>query len=159
MTIQPGQYIRLSSGGTTFEGSTPSTSTTTQAAGSRFPQSVALGAYVVLTNVGAAFDATNPTNGLGVAVVDFSGATSINFQVRVNKIGTGHQYWQLYNQSALTQIAVIRDAGSAGTKTLATTFTASTASIPAGVALVRVRSMSSVAADDPVYYGGSILIF
>lgn len=147
--ITDGEYLKRS--GNTIVSGTPA-----GGGGGRLPQTVALGAYLVLTNVGASYDAIAATNGLGIATVDFSGVTTIDFRVRCNKIGTGHQYWQLWNESDSTHIFDIRDAGSAGTKLLSAT---TTGRIPTGVKVVRVRSMSSVAADDPVYMGASILVY
>src|SRR5688572_6309297 len=49
------------------------------------PRSVAFGAYVVLTNVTAAYDGIAPAKGLGTAEIDFTGTTRIDFGVRVNK--------------------------------------------------------------------------
>lgn len=120
--------------------------------GSRFPMTIALGAYNVLTNVGAAYDTVANARGLGIAVVDFTGATAVDFRVYVNKVGTGTQSWQLWNETDGTQVAVIADSGAAGNKFLNVT----QAVALTGVKLLRVRAMSTIAADDPVYYGASI---
>lgn len=120
----------------------------------RLPQSISLGGYVVLTNVGASYDAVAVSKGLGLAEVDFTGVTRIDFGVRVNKIGTGTQSWQLFNETDSAQLGVIADsAAAADNKNLATSITQG---IPAGVKRVRVRAMSSNAADDPVFYGAWI---
>lgn len=117
---------------------------------------LSLGGYLVLTNVGATYDAIAPSRGLGMALVDFLGVDSIDFRVSVNKVGTGTQSWQLWNVTDGTEIGVIDDAGASTEKVLQTTI--SGASIPSGTKLVRVRAKSTTAADDPVYYGATLLL-
>lgn len=119
------------------------------------PPSIALGAFVTLTNVGAAYDSIGASKGLGFVRVDMTNVTSILFVVRVNKVGTGTQDWQLWNETDGTQVGVISDAGAAGDKELSTTISGLNLS---GVKQLRVRAKSSVAADDPVYYGASITL-
>jgi len=114
---------------------------------------VSLGGYVALTNVGASYDAIAQARGLGNVLIDFTNVTTIDFRVMVNKIGTGTQDWQLWNETDGTQIDVISDTGASGNKTLSTTINSPGLS---GLKLIRVRARSSVAADDPVYYGGCI---
>jgi hypothetical protein len=115
--------------------------------------SIALGGYVVCTNIGATFDATNPARGLGFVELDMTGIASIVFTIMVNKIGTGTQEWQLWNDTNGAQIGLIQDAGSAGNKTLTATFSGLAL---LGVKRVRVRGRSTVSTDDPVYYGASL---
>lgn len=114
---------------------------------------VSLGGYLVLTNVGASYDAIAISQGLGHVEVNMTGITSVVFTVRVNKIGTGTQSWQLWNETNSAQVGVIADSGAAGNKTLTATFSGLALS---GVKLLRVRALSTVAADDPVYYGASL---
>lgn len=122
--------------------------------GSRFPQTISLGGYAILTNIGASYDTTAIAKGLGIAEIDFTGATEIVFTVRVNKIGTGTQSWQLWNQTDGSQIGVIDDAAAAGdNKQLTTTITTG---IPTGVKMARIRAKSTASTDDPVYYGASL---
>lgn len=117
--------------------------------------SISLGGYVVLTNIGAAYDGIALSKGLGLASIDFTGCTRIDFFVNVNKIGTGTQSWQLWNVTDGSELMVINDNGAAGDKLL----TASkTTSLPTGVKTVRIRAKSTTAADDPVYYGASIRV-
>ena len=120
------------------------------------PAPISLGGTVTLTNVGTAYDAVNVSKGLGLAKVDFTNSTSAEFTVFVNKVGTGTQSWQLWNVTDGSQIAALDDAGAAGDKTLTTI--ASGASLPAGMKVVRVRAKSTTGADDPIYYGGYILL-
>lgn len=131
-----------------------SPSTHTHAGGGFAPLSVSMGGYLVLTNVTTSYDGTAQSKGLGNALVDFTGASQAQFRVSVNKVGTGTQSWQLWNATDSAQIAVIDDAGLVGDKTL----TATTTVVPSGTKLVRVRAKSSIAADDPVYYGGTVLL-
>lgn len=109
---------------------------------------------VTLTNVGTTYDFIAASQGLGLGRIDFTGATQVKFDVLVNKVGTGIQSWQLWNITDNAQIGVIDDAGAAGTKTLSATFNVSLT----GEKLVRIRAKSTVGADDPVYYGGSVLV-
>ena len=111
------------------------------------------GGYVAVTNVGTAYDAVNQSNGLGIALIDFSNINTLYWQVYVNKIGTGTQSWQLYNVTDAAEIAVLDDAGAAGNKLLTATITTG---IPTGEKLIRIRAKSTVNTDDPVYYGGTI---
>ena len=52
---------------------------------------------LVLTNVGAAYDSTAGSKGLGLGLVDFSGVTQVRVVLFVNKVGSGVQSWQLWN--------------------------------------------------------------
>jgi hypothetical protein len=121
--------------------------------GSSLPSSVSLGGYVVLTNISASYDGTNPQRGLGFVEVTMTGVSSVVFTVQVNKIGTGTQSWQLWNETDGTQVGVIADAAAAGNKTLSQTFSGLALT---GVKRLRVRALSTVATDDPVYYGASL---
>jgi hypothetical protein len=116
---------------------------------------VSLGGYNVLTNVGAAYDTVALARGLGIVVVNMTGITSIDFRVNVNKVGTGTQSWQIWNETDGQQVGVIDDAGAAGNKTLTGTISGLALT---GKKLLRIRAKSTVAADDPVYYGATLLL-
>lgn len=118
---------------------------------------VALGAFNTLTNVGAAYDTTVAAQGLGIALIQTAGITQVIFGVKVNKVGTGTQSWQLWNETDSTQVAVVDDAGAAGIKNLSATVNFDPA-LGAGMKTIRVRAKSTTAADDPVYLGGTISI-
>lgn len=120
-----------------------------------FDLPVSLGGYVVLTNVGAAYDTTAPARGLGFVEMVMDGVDTLVFTVQVNKVGTGTQSWQLWNDTNSAEVAVITDAAAAGNKTLTTTVTGLALT---GTKRLRVRAKSTVAADDPVYYGTSLLL-
>lgn len=117
------------------------------------PESISFGALVTLTNVGASYDAITASRGLGCALVDLTNVTSIQFRVMVNKVGTGNQDWQLWNETDGAEIALVTDSGAAGNKTLSVTVNNLNIN---GLKLLRVRTRSSVAADDPFYYGATI---
>lgn len=125
------------------------------AGGSTKPIAVSMGGYNVVTNVGASYDAVNPSRGLGWAEIDFTGCTRIDVGVSVNKIGTGTQDWQLWNETNAAELLVLSDAGAAGNKVLTGNLTLG---LPTGVKRVRWRAKSSVATDDPVWYGGWIRV-
>lgn len=120
-------------------------------------ESISLGGFVTLTNVGAAYDAVLASQGLPMFRVQMAGITEFEFTVRVNKIGTGTQSWQLWNETDGSESTVIDDAGASGVKILSTTRAFSPA-LGAGFKTLRVRAKSTTAADDPLYLGGSILI-
>jgi hypothetical protein len=108
---------------------------------------------ISLLNVGASYDAIAASKGLGFAEIDFTGVTSIVFRVRCNKVGTGTISWQLWNETDAAEIGVINDAAAGDNKNLSVTISSG---IPTGVKQVRVRCKSTVAGDDPVFYGSSI---
>jgi hypothetical protein len=111
---------------------------------------------ITLTNVGSTYDTTTcpQSKGLGIQDIDFTGVTSIVFRVHYNKIGTGTLSWQLWNDTDSAELARIDDAAAAADN--------KKGSVTAAVALsgektVRVRCKSTQAADDPVFYGASVL--
>jgi hypothetical protein len=120
------------------------------------PESVSFGGYQIVTNIGANYDAVVVSSGLGTAYMDFTDATSVVFTVRVNKVGTGTQSWQLWDATNGAEIGVINDAGAAGHKVLTETFNAG---LPTGLVLVRVRGKSTTAGDDPVYFGSAMIVY
>ena len=109
-----------------------------------------------LTNVGTAYDtATCPlSKELGLVRIDFTGVTQLIFDVFVNKVGTGTQSWQVWNESDGAEIGVINDAAAAGVKTLSATFNVNLS----GQKLVRIRAKSSVSTDDPVFFSASLMV-
>lgn len=110
--------------------------------------SLPLGGVVTLTNVG-----TSPVV-IGVAKADLTNITKVELTVRVNKVGTGTQSWQLWNETDGVQVAIINDAGGTGEKTLTTGEVNIAAQNWSGMKLLFLRAFSSVGADDPVYRGG-----
>ena len=109
---------------------------------------------ITLTNVGSSYDAIAAARGLGLQDVNMTGVTQIVFRVRVNKLGTGTQSWQLWNETDGSEIARIDDASVAGdNKNLVTTVNVNLT----GIKTLRVRAKSTVATDDPIFYGASIL--
>lgn len=110
---------------------------------------------ISLLNVGSSYDFIAASKGLGFAEIDFTGVTSVVFRVRYNKVAAGASTtsWQLWNETDLAQIGVIDDASAAGdNKNLSATFNVALT----GVKQVRVRCKSTVAGDDPVFYGASM---
>lgn len=118
-------------------------------------ESVSLGGLVVLSNVGAAYDAITASRGLGMVELHLTGAAGLAVTVSVSKAGTGVQDWQLWNATDGVELGVVSDAGPVGDKTLRFLVLAP---LPAGVKLLRLRVRSSVAADDPVYYGACVIL-
>lgn len=118
---------------------------------------VATPAGHTLTNVGASYDAVAVSQNMGFIPVQTAGITQIIFGVRVNKVGSGTQDWQLWNETDSQQVAVISDAGGTGVKTLQTTVDFGSP-LGAGMKVVRVRARSSTAADDPVIFSAAASI-
>lgn len=117
---------------------------------------VTLGAYQVLTNVGAAYDTVANAKGLGIAIVDMTGIDTVEFRVFYNKVGTGTLSWQLWNHTDSAQVGVITDSAAAADNKLGSAQITGLALT--GLKVLRIRAQSSVAADDPVYYGGALLL-
>lgn len=109
---------------------------------------------VTLTNVGTTFDAITASQGLGIAELDFTNIRQLTFRVRVNKVGSGTQYWQLWNETDGAELALIADAGATGIKILSATVDLPTL----GTKVVRVRARSTANTDDPIYLGSSVLL-
>ena len=117
-------------------------------------ESVGLGGYCVLTNISTSYDGTNAQRGLGMLDLDMTGVTSLDWTIQVNKIGSGTQSWQLWNDTTAAEIGAINDAAAAGNKTLTATFTPSVT----GIVRLRVRAKSTVSTDDPIWYGSTLRI-
>src|SRR5688572_18657694 len=101
---------------------------------------------VILTNVGVNYDSIDAAFGLGLGYFDCTGKTQVLFLVKVRKVGTGTQSWQLWNETDGTQVGVIDDAAAAGSaKNLSATFSINLT----GLKLLRVRPKSTVGGDDP----------
>ncbi len=123
-------------------------------------ESVSLGGFATLTNMGATYDTTTTvfaSLGLGWCRIQTAGITGVEFSVSVNKIGSGTQSWQLWNETDGTEIAVIDDAGVAGLKTLSVTVSLP-GPLAAALKTLRVRAKSTIAADDPIYLGAALMI-
>jgi hypothetical protein len=120
-------------------------------------ESISLGGFVNILNVGAAYDSTIQSQGLGVARVQTAGITAFEWTVRVQKNGTGTQSWQLWDETNSAEITVIDDPGATGSKELAISRVFAPP-LGAGLRTVRVRTRSTVAADDPVYFGSALVI-
>lgn len=109
---------------------------------------------VTLTNVGTNYDTMTASRALGLALIDFRGATTIRFVCSVQKVGTGTQSWQLWNETDGTEIGVHNDAGAAAIKTLDQAFSVTLN----GIKLVRVRAKSTVSTDDPIFLGCAVWV-
>src|SRR5678815_2565979 len=119
---------------------------------------ISLGSFQTLTNVGTAADAIAVSKGLGLAYIETAGISRIAVAIKVNKIGTGTQTWQLWNETDGNEIIAANDSGAAGDKTLFGSHDF-TPSLGPGLKLIRIRAWSTVAADDPVFYGAGIVIY
>ena len=111
---------------------------------------------VTLTNVGTSYDAIDASMGLGLGYFNLTGVTSIDFLVKVKKVGMGTQSWQLWNETDGAELGVINDAAAAGaTKNLTATFAVAGLT---GRKLLRIRAKSTVATDDPLFMGGAVYL-
>lgn len=125
-----------------------------------------LNGRVTLTNVGAAYDTNIDSQSLPFIYLQQAGITRVDIELRVRKVGTGNQDWQLWSDTdgvaaigpgALTT-GSLTDSAAAGDHTLSASRTFGSP-LAAGVKKYRLRCQSSVAADDPVFLQGAILIF
>src|SRR5262245_39914532 len=110
-----------------------------------------------LTNVGSTYDAIAASQNLAFGVIQSAGITSVLLGLRVNKVGTGTQSWQLWNDTDGGEVAVINAAGAVGLKYLQATNVFPTPLGP-GLKIARIRCKSTVAADDPIFYSAFISI-
>lgn len=111
---------------------------------------------ITLSNVGTSYDATGPSKGLGFAEIDLSGATQVVCKIKYQKIGTGTLTWQLWNATDGVELGKFDDAALAADNKVATITVNS--GIPSGVKELTVRVKSTVATDDPVFYGANIRV-
>ena len=107
---------------------------------------------ITLTNVGTAYDTIQAARGLGIALIDFRGATQVRFVVYHQKIGTGTISYQLWNETDGAEICVLTDSGAQGVRLLDQTFAINIAAVK----LCRIRAKSTVSTDDPVFFGGAV---
>lgn len=110
--------------------------------------SLPLGGFATLTNVGS-----TPVV-IGVARADFTNVKKLEFLVRVTKVGTGVQSWQLWNETNGAQLALLTDNGAAGERTLSTGELDISGLGLTGMKTLFLRASSTVGADDPIYRGG-----
>jgi hypothetical protein len=122
------------------------------------PDSYSLGATVVLTNVGAAYDTIDAARGLGFVRLEGAGISGVEFTVRYNKIGTGTLSWQLWDDTTAAEVGVIDDAAAAGNNKQSQVSIIPGSPLAPGLHTLRVRCKSTVAADDPVYYGATLRV-
>lgn len=118
-------------------------------------ETVSIGGFTTLTNIGASYDAISASQGLGWFRIEVNGISQADFRVKVNKIGGGTQSWQLWNETNSAEVAVIDDAGAAGAKELSVAVNFIPA-LTAGIKTLRVRAKSTTAADDPLYFGATV---
>jgi hypothetical protein len=118
-------------------------------------EAISLGGLVAFSNIGTSYDGTDAGRGLGLARLQLAGITQLIFDVKVNKVGSGTQSWQLWNDTDGAEVAVIDDAGAGGVKNLSVTVDFPTP-LAAAQKVVRVRGKSTTNGDDPIYYGASL---
>jgi hypothetical protein len=119
-----------------------------------FEEAFSLGSFITLTNIGASYDATAASRGLPALRLECGGINALEFGVRWNKIGVGTLSWQLWDETAGSEVTVINDSVAGDNKAQVATRTFSPPA-PRGVRTLRVRGKSTTAADDPVFYGAS----
>lgn len=123
-------------------------------AGANLPQTISIGGYTVLTNVGTAYDAVAVSSGMGIAYVDFTGVAAIDWYISITKAGTSNHTYQLFNVTDTAELGTIVHT-TTGTAVLSTTISSG---IPTGKKLVRIRAKAVTGTDDPVWNGGTILL-
>lgn len=117
---------------------------------------------IPLTNVGSVYDFIPASRALGIGRRDFRGYDRLTLDVYHQKVGTGTISYQLWNETAGAPLldaggaeVVVSDAQAAAARFLTATFTVNRAD----VILLRLRSKSTVAGDDPVFLGASVLLW
>mgnify|MGYP001611265221 CR=1 FL=1 len=123
-------------------------------AGANLPQTISIGGYNVLTNVGTAYDAVAVSSGMGIAYVNFTGVAAIDWYISITKAGTSNHTYQLFNVTDSAELGTIVHT-TTGTAILNTTISSG---IPTGNKLVRVRAKAVTGTDDPIYNGSTIQI-
>ena len=108
---------------------------------------------ITLTNVGTAYDTIQAARGLGIALIDFRGATQVRFVVYHQKIGTGTISYQLWNETDGAEICVLTDASGQAVRLLDQTFAGIAIN---GIKLCRIRAKSTVSTDDPIFFGAAV---
>lgn len=129
-------------------------------------ESYALCGRVTLTNVGAAYDTTLDSQALPFIYIQRAGVIRIDMEVRVRKVGTGTQDWQLFDETngveavgpATITSGSLSDNGAAADRTLNGSRVFASPLSPQVVKL-RLRSRSSTALDDPIFLNAAILLF
>jgi hypothetical protein len=90
--------------------------------------------------------------------VQGAGISGVEFVVRYNKVGTGTISWQLWDDTTSAEVGVIDDAAAAGDNKQGLVNITPASPLSPGLHTLRVRCKSTVATDDPVYYGASLRI-
>lgn len=114
------------------------------------PESISLGGYALLTNIGASYAV------IAQVEVDLTAVAQITFRASANKIGTGTQSWQLWNATDGAELARFDDAAAAGEHTFGPDVVDVTALT--GMKLLQLRGKSTTGADDPVFRGSTLLL-
>lgn len=121
------------------------------------PESYPMGAFVVLTNVGTVYDTIAQARGLGFTAVNVDGITQATLRIRYNKVGAGTLRWQFFNETNNQELGFADDAVNGDNKSVDIVVTPGSP-LSGGTKLLRPRVQSTVATDDPVYYGSCILV-
>lgn len=109
---------------------------------------VSLGGFVVLTNVGTAYDAIDASRGLGRVTADWKAYSMLFLDISSKHVGTGVLTWQLWNETDSIEVGTVADALNTAWHTRTAMFTQN---IPTSVKTLRLRVRSTVATDDPAY--------
>lgn len=118
---------------------------------------ISLGAFVSLPNVGTAYDAIDPAKGLGRTLLQTTGISRVQVDVFYRKVGTGTVTFQLWNETDGVELASVSDGAGASERTLTMDWRPNPV-LGKGQKVWRVRVRSTNAADDPSYYGSTLLI-
>ncbi len=122
-------------------------------------QTISIGGFAILTNVGLTYDGTHASGGGGHVQVEYGGINAFAWKVGLNRnAATGTIFCQLWNDTEGVQVAEVSDTAGAGNKFLPESVQTFTPVLAPGIRSLRVRIRSTVAADDPAYLGSSLLI-
>jgi hypothetical protein len=125
-----------------------------------------LSGRITLTNVGTAYDTNSDSLSMPFVYLQGAGVTRVDLEMRVRKVGTGTQDWQVWDETNAVEAigpgsltsGSLSDAGGAADRTLQASRVFASALAP-GVRKLRLRAKSSVATDDPIFLNAALLVF
>jgi hypothetical protein len=129
-------------------------------------ESYPMSGRVTLTNVGVNYDSTLDSQSLPFVYLQAAGVTRIDIDLRVRKVGSGTQDWQLWDDTTGVEAigpgtltsGSLSDSAAAGDHTLQASRVFASPLSP-GIRKLRLRARSSTTQDDPVFLNGAIGVF
>jgi hypothetical protein len=104
-----------------------------------------------LSNVGSTYDANATSQRLPHTVVFTDRIVEVALDIRVIKVGSGVQSWQLWDDDIGAEVAVIDDNTAAGATPRVGRVVVPYVPVPGAIRRWRLRAKSTIAADDPIF--------